>query len=221
MKRLKPIFGSVDQTKKNQNKFWSSLNSSEEKNHIELGNSSDFFYNCDERRSKDILKILKESGLLKDDSIVEIGSNCGRNINHIKASGYPNVLGIEINKTAIEFGVSNYDLLSDSNFLLGSVEDVLDQVPKVDWVFTMAVLVHLTNEQKNKIYEWIKQHVNKGVIFVEQYDDCGKTHHFGLEGHWFKRISKEEMGLISNSPKYEEFRSIGYKACIMKKESFV
>ena len=83
MKKLNPEFEEIDRKREDQNVFWSSLDAKEDENHILYGNSASFFSSVSSERSEELLNIMKKNGLLRDDKILELGSNCGRNINYI------------------------------------------------------------------------------------------------------------------------------------------
>ena len=217
MEKIKPIFEKTSEKLEDQNNFWSNLETSNNDNHVLHGNSAKFFFECKDDRSKELFEILKANGLEEEDSVLEIGSNCGRNINYIKKMGIPNVIGIEINKKAIEYGIENYDALSEDNFIEGSVDVVIGKIKNVDWVFTMAVLVHLNKEQKESIYNWARENVNKGIVFVEAFGNKDKAHHFSQNGHWYSVVKTNEVMDLGKSVSFDKFKSIGYTACIIKK----
>lgn len=217
MQKIKPIFEKTSEKLEDQNNFWSNLEISNNDNHVLHGNSAKFFFECKDDRSKELFEILKANGLEEGDSVLEIGSNCGRNINYIKKMGIPNVIGIEINKKAIEYGIENYDALSEDNFIEGSVDIVIDKIKNVDWVFTMAVLVHLNKEQKESIYNWARENVNKGIVFVESFGNEDKAHHFSQNGHWYSVVKTDEVMDLGRSVNFGKIKSIGYTACIIKK----
>jgi len=214
LKKLNPEFEEIDRKTEDQNLFWSSLDAKEDENHIRYGNSASFFSSVSTERSEELLNLLKKNGLSRDDKILELGSNCGRNINYIKSQGFPNVLGLEINQEAIDHGVEEYELLSEENFIQGSAESAIGRVGQIDWLFTMAVMIHLTEEQKISIYEWAKKNVSKGIVFVESFSK-NTMHHYGLKGHWFSHMSKKEIPKIGKKTRYRKFKSIGYTACII------
>ena len=152
---------------------------------------------------------------MKNDKILELGSNCGRNINYIKSKGFSNVLGLEINQEAIDHGIEQYELLSEENFIQGSAETAIRDVGQVDWIFTMAVMIHLTEEQKSLIYDWAKENVSKGIVFVESFSK-NTMHHYGLKGHWFSHLNKKEVRKIGKKIRFKKFKSIGYTACVIR-----
>lgn len=217
MKKIKPIFEKTNEKLEDQNNFWANLETSSDDNHVLHGNSAKFFFECKDNRSKELFEILKNNGLEEEDSVLEIGSNCGRNINYIKTMGVKNVAGIEINKKAIEYGIKNYDALSEDNFIEGSVDIAINKVKNVDWLFTMAVLVHLNKEQKDVIYSWARNNVNKGIVFVETFGKTEKAHHFSQNGHWYNVVMVNEVEGLGKSVRFDKFKSIGYTACIIKK----
>jgi len=215
MKKLDPEFEEIDRKTEDQNVFWSSLDAADDENHIHHGNSASFFSSVSTERSEELLDILIKNGLMKNDKILELGSNCGRNINYIKSKGFSNVLGLEINQEAIDHGIEQYELLSEENFIQGSAETAIRDVGQVDWIFTMAVMIHLTEEQKSLIYDWAKENVSKGIVFVESFSK-NTMHHYGLKGHWFSHLNKKEVRKIGKKIRFKKFKSIGYTACVIR-----
>jgi 2-polyprenyl-3-methyl-5-hydroxy-6-metoxy-1,4-benzoquinol methylase len=118
-----------------------------------------------------------------DSKILEIGSNVGRNLNHFYQNGHKNVSGIEINEHAIEQGRESYsEMYMDKKtlFINDSAYSALkDFKKKYDLVFTMAVLLHMTTEEQNYVFNWIKNHTNVACFFeprnpnVKPYEEPG------------------------------------------------
>jgi 2-polyprenyl-3-methyl-5-hydroxy-6-metoxy-1,4-benzoquinol methylase len=79
-------------------------------------------------------------------SILEIGCNTGRNLDHLHRAGYTNLMGIEISEPAINLLRQSYPHLGHSQVYLGSVEDLIGKVGTFDVVFTMAVFEHLHSD---------------------------------------------------------------------------
>lgn len=86
------------------------------------------------------------SHINQKNSILELGCNCGANLNHLRNMGYSALSGVEINETAIEqMRLCFPDLIKNTTISIGSLEELLPELPSnsVDVVFTMAVLMHI------------------------------------------------------------------------------
>jgi len=77
-------------------------------------------------RSETILRAL-DSYLNKDDIILEIGCNAGRNLNHLYNAGVHNLKGIEISQSAVNRLRENYHCLKDIDVDVGPAEKILKQ----------------------------------------------------------------------------------------------
>jgi len=101
------------------------------------------------------------------DSILELGSNCGVNLNGLNQFGYTNLHGIEINKNAInEMNVSFPNL--KAYFINASLENGLPSLPRntFDLVFSMAVLLHI-HPSSNHIFKDIVRVSKKYILTIE------------------------------------------------------
>ena len=65
-----------------------------------------------ERRTRFLLKIA-DRFVNKNDSILEIGCNVGRNLNALYCNGFRNLSGIEINERAIRILKASYPEMAD------------------------------------------------------------------------------------------------------------
>lgn len=95
-------------------------------------------------RSHSILSILSPI-IFKEDSILEIGCNAGRNLNHLWQAGYQNVRGMEISEHAVERLRTEYPCLATIPVDIGPAELSIRKYcsSSVDVIFTMSVLEHL------------------------------------------------------------------------------
>jgi SAM-dependent methyltransferase len=105
-------------------------------------------------RSQELVRCISALGLTNP-SILEIGCNCGRNLNFLWQAGFKDLEGIEISPRAEAAFRARYPDCG-ANFLLGSVEELIDGYPPncFDVVFTMATLLHIHPES-----EWIFPHI--------------------------------------------------------------
>ena len=111
-----------------------------------------------------------------EDSILELGCNCGANLMGLYKEGYHNLSGIEINENAIkELKHSFPELAKAARVSLGSVEELLPKIASnsVDAIFTMAVLMHI-HPTSNFIFSEMVRITRKYIIIVEEETaNCG------------------------------------------------
>jgi len=95
-------------------------------------------------RSAYLLEVIKKFAR-KTSSILEIGCNCGRNLEALRAAGYANLAGIEINPRAVEVLERHFpELHKTANIVNAPAEDALEAFPvPFDLAFSMAVLMHI------------------------------------------------------------------------------
>ncbi len=127
-----------------------------------------------EKRSLRLVEIFQQ--FIKPGRILEIGTNAGRNLHHLYATGYTNLVGIEINPAAVATLRNVYPELSDVPVHVGSVEDIIGAFTdkSFECVFTMAVLEHVHFDS-----DWIFAHIARiarCVITIEDELRSGKRH---------------------------------------------
>jgi SAM-dependent methyltransferase len=76
-------------------------------------------------------------------NILEVGCNAGANLHGLRARGYRDLSGVEINPHAIAELRRSFPDLADVPVTEGPLEDVLPHTEPVDVVFSMAVLLHV------------------------------------------------------------------------------
>jgi SAM-dependent methyltransferase len=124
------------------------------------------------KRGKNIALEIENLGLNKDAKILEIGCNCGRNLEYLRRVGYKNLTGNDINKYAFEHMSNIYpELFNNIEKKIGAMENISEELDeKYDIVFTMAVLMHLDTKQRDVIYNWLKNNA-KYIIIIEPYSE--------------------------------------------------
>ena len=116
--------------------------------------------------SKMFLDVVKR--LLPDraSTILELGTNVGRNLYHLDMAGYKNISGIEISRKAVDLGFLNFGDVC-ANIEVVSIEDYLiDTDDEFDLVFTMGVLLHI-HPDSDWVFERIAEVAKKYIITIE------------------------------------------------------
>ena len=102
----------------------------------------------------------------KDEKILELGCNVGRNLNHLFKAGYKKLYGIEINKEAIILLKKTYPDLT-ARVYLDTIENKIRKLQNNHYViFTVAVLQHLPPES-DWVFKEIVKTTKKHLIIIE------------------------------------------------------
>jgi SAM-dependent methyltransferase len=126
-------------------------------------------------RSQALLTIFEEIGVDRSASVLEIGCNAGCNLRHLWNAGYHCLYGIEINRAAVDLMVERYPGVW-AQVANGPVEDLLAEVPPVDVIFTMAVLMHL-HPDSEFVFGEMAGKTRKYLLTIENESTMGPRHH--------------------------------------------
>lgn len=129
------------------------------------------------QRSEFLMDILPNYAT-KDFNILELGCNCGRNLQALYLAGYKHLSGVDINTTALKYGESIYpDLYSAAEFYNESIESwIKTNSVLYDLIFTMAVLEHIPKESEWIFYN-ISHKARYNIITIED-ENSGSPKHF-------------------------------------------
>lgn len=145
------------------------------------------------KRSQWLVDQLKE---LKFNSILEIGSGCGRNLFHIsKAFPDVRVAGLDISADAIEFSKK----MLNGDFYVGSMRDLKQLVvQKYDVVFSMASLCFVDSKEFEMVMSDLKNITGKYAYHFE---------HMG-NGQIFQGESKSQLYWLNNYRSFYQKKNI-------------
>lgn len=101
-------------------------------------------------------------------SVLEIGCNAGRNLNHLWQSGYRNLRGMEISEHAVGRLRNEYPELSTIPVDIGPAEQSIKKYPdnSIDVIFTMSVLENLHPDSRF-LFNEIARVAGKYVLAIE------------------------------------------------------
>ena len=156
-------------------------------------------------RSEYLVSLVKQY-IKSDASILELGCNVGRNLNHLWKSGYSNLSGVEINPDALKLMKRNFPDMQVITYE-GSIEDRIKELGDYDLVFTMAVLEHIHSDSEG-VFSEIARKAKKYLITIEGEKKIESELHFprnyktifeglGLQQVYEKQLSQKE-GLNTN-----------------------
>lgn len=173
------------------------------KNEAEKGHNKSENYNREhtQQRSRYLLGLLKKYSINEKSSVIELGCNCCRNLNHLFENGYKNITGIEINSIAINQTRKKFFPELEANLINSSIEDVILKIKnQFDVVFSMAVLQHVSLDS-NWIFEHIARITKEYIIFIELdlYRDYEKL----ISPFGFSLIERTNCTKIKGLEKYK------------------
>lgn len=156
-------------------------------------------------RSEYLVSLVKQHAK-PDASILELGCNVGRNLNHLWKEGYHNLSGVEINPEALKMMKQNFPEMQVIAYE-GSIEDRIKELREYDLVFTMAVLEHIHRDSE-WVFSEMARKVKGYLITIEGEKKNESELHFprnyksifegaGLQQVYEKNLSQKE-GLNAN-----------------------
>jgi SAM-dependent methyltransferase len=148
-------------------------------------------------RSQTIINMLCPL-ITKEFSILEIGCNIGRNLNHLWQAGYKNVRGIEISEHAVKRLRIEYPCLAMVPVDIGPAELLIQKYDSnsVDVIFTMSVLEELHPDSRF-LFNEIARVARKYVLAIEPRH--GKRSH--MQYPWDIKSEFTAVGLTHNDSK--------------------
>lgn len=110
-----------------------------------------------------------EKHVSRNDSILEIGCNSGRNLNALLEAGYKKLSAIEINNDALKLLAEQLPTLAaTANLRNGAIEDIITGLSEnqFDVVFTVAVLLHI-HEDSEWVFAEMVRITGKKLVVIE------------------------------------------------------
>jgi ubiquinone/menaquinone biosynthesis C-methylase UbiE len=132
------------------------------------------YANVNNKRSMRLTEIIQE--YIKKGSILELGTNCGRNLHHLYKAGFNDLEGVEISPAAILTLRDIYPELKHIRIHNGTIEDLIPTFPdkSFECVFSMAVLEHIHYDS-----DWVFAHIARiahKIITIEDELRIGERH---------------------------------------------
>lgn len=149
--------------------------------------------------------VLEFSSSDKKDTILEVGCNTARNLNHLQGRGFSHLYGCDINPKAISAALSYFPNLNAS-LLESSAEDYFKEERAYDIIFTMAVLEHIP--EGLAVFSGLAKSFKTVLIIIEDESTVSPRHFPRNYGEEFTRLGLDE---ILNKPvpikNFESFRA--------------
>lgn len=141
--------------------------------------------------SKDVVKVIEDYNITKNNSILEVGCGEGRDLIHLLNMGYHNILGIDYSKTVI----AKCNELTNNKYVnnfksLDIMKDKLNK--KYDFIYSVAVIhMFLKEEHRNLFYKFIYEHLNDtGIALVISMGDGTTTYKSNIDDAFKKVVRK-------------------------------
>lgn len=136
--------------------------------------------------------ILEELSKIEFDSLLEVGSNCGPNLQQIR-NRFPNVKlhGIDASPVAVEFGKK----LFGPEIELGAADKL--PVKEVDVILSDAVLMYAEPEYYKKIKAEFEKKAKKAIILIEWFDKSKTGSE--VDGHWARDYQFNGFDLVERN----------------------
>ena len=128
-------------------------------------------------------------------SILEIGSNVGRNLNGLSNAGYIDLNGVEINHDAVSLFYKIYPGTHATLYEM-PIEDFVDiKHYPYDVIFSMCALMHI-HPDSNSVFEEIAKRTRKHIITIEDevketWRHCPRNYKDVFEPFGFEQVFTE------------------------------
>ena len=148
--------------------------------------------------TKDVINIIEEYKITKEDNILEVGCGEGRDSIYLLNNNYHNLLGVDYSKTVI----NKCNELTNNKYInnfksLDIMKDTLNK--KYKFIYSVAVLhMFLTNEHRDKFYSFIYDHLeDNGIALIITMGDGITTYKSDIT----KAFTKVERKNINTNKK--------------------
>jgi len=141
-------------------------------------NLPQYYLEVEPRRSEFLVKIVTRYAK-QNASILEIGCNVGRNLNHLFLAGFKELTGIEISKNAVQLLRQSYPEMARLTTIYNApVEEVIRGLTdgEFDVVFTMAVLEHIHTDSEWVFPEIVR--ITKDLLITIEDEQTPSWRHF-------------------------------------------
>ncbi|MBN2545708.1 MAG: class I SAM-dependent methyltransferase [Spirochaetes bacterium] len=152
-----------------------------------------------EQRTRYLLSLLAKYKVPKNKKILEIGCNCGRNLNGLFIDGYKSLTGVEISTEAVKKQKEFFPELK-ARIINKPIEDCVLKFKENEFntIYTMAVLQHI-HVDSNWILKEMANIASEYIILIElNLRDYKKI----FEKYGYKLIEKRSCYLIKGLEKY-------------------
>jgi hypothetical protein len=201
--QLRAVFGSTNQhlietgvsvpwiwTAERCRQYWASQS--------EGSSNSPEHYATKDCRIGNFLRSLIPPEVLPQAAILELGSNCGVNLNCLQEAGFENLHGVEICRSAIQFMSQAFPHLV-ATVHEGSLETMLKRLPSrsYDFIFSVATLMAVHPSSSAVFTEIVR--ICRGYICTIETEvaNCGyifaRNYRRIFERHGCKQISETQL----------------------------
>ena len=149
--------------------------------------------------SEQIVRMLELVEADKAWKVLEVGCNCGRNMDHMLRAGYEDIEGVEINPKAVEYAREHFPEVA-SGMTVSDAQSFLATKPpgSYDLIYTQSVLMHVPPED-DYLFEQMARVAGKMLFISEVEVQAGN-----LLRHKFNRNYREV------------FEALGWRQILLK-----
>ncbi|QHG73098.1 class I SAM-dependent methyltransferase [Ensifer adhaerens] len=189
---------SVKFTKSEAQDYWKSPNDG-------ANNPLEYIVDSERLRERNALLLsVFEKHVDREDAILEIGCNAGRNLHNLWAAGYRNLSAVELSEPAIEVMKQHLpSVYRDSKITIGAIEDVIKTISskRYDVIFSMAVMIHLPPESEWIFKEIARRAKKKIIVFEGEGGEDISVRHFPRNyKRIFTRLKRPQIEQIWPAP---------------------
>lgn len=121
---------------------------------------------------------LAEKYIPKDARILELGCSVGETLEALRAAGYSDLTGIEINPESVKLLMQLHgDLFQVATVHIGTIEEVLPRLGGFDLIYSKAVLCHLHPDSEAAVFANMA-HQAHTIITIEDEQTSTSGRHF-------------------------------------------
>jgi SAM-dependent methyltransferase len=107
-----------------------------------------------------------------DDLILDLGCNCGFYLSRLKIAGFSHLFGIDISKSAIDYGRKEFNL-NGVDLIIGSFEEVLPELvsdgKRFDLVYTLGATIELVHPSFDIVGHMCKLSEKYVILIISEW----------------------------------------------------
>lgn len=133
-----------------------------------------------------LIEALRSARLSRSHKILEIGCNCGRNLDRLFKAGYTNVFGVEISPEAVDYAWVVHQRIANKIVCTDAQSYLAEQGPNsFHVIFTQSILMHVPPEEDYLFGQMAR--VARHLILVNEVERMTQI----LERHKYPRNYRE------------------------------
>lgn len=139
--------------------------------------SPDYYAHLGPNETSELVRERIDAIVGQNASVLELGCNVGRHLEHLRARGYDRLHGIELNAEALDVMAETYpDLAAEGTFYDDAIERVLPEFDdgQFDAIYSVQTLQHIHPDDA-QVFEEVARVTGGCLVVVEnEWDDDGQ-----------------------------------------------